>query len=66
MEYQEYEILFESKEKFNNKSNVVIEYDYTSNKPFMVYVLNHKTMEYEPYSGENDLETAIDVANNLI
>ena len=66
MEYQDYEILFETKKTTNNKANVVVEYDSTSNKPFMVYELNIETMEYEPYSGEDTLEIGIDVAKSLI
>jgi len=65
MDYTDYEILYSTEEKTNGKSNVVVEYDSTSNKPFMVYQLNVETLEYESYSGEDDLETAIDVANNL-
>jgi len=65
MDYTDYEILYSTEEKTNGKSNVVVEYDSTSNKPFMAYQLNVETLEYESYSGEDDLETAIDVANNL-
>ena len=65
MDYTDYEILYSTDKKTNGKSNAVVEYNSTSNKPFMVYELNKDTLEYESYSGEDNLEKAIDVADNL-
>jgi len=61
--YSEYEILFKHNTKFENKSISVVEYDPSSNKPFMVYFLNKESLEYELYSGEDTLEFAIEVAS---
>lgn len=63
--YKDYEILYKTKATVKNKSLAIVEYDSTSNKPFMVYGLNRETLEYELYSGENDLDFAIGVADNL-
>lgn len=65
-DYQEYEILYETEEEYQGKSLAVVEYDPSSNKPFMVYKLNMETMEYEPYSGEDELDFAVGVADDLI
>ena len=64
--YYDYEILYSSNEKFDSKSLGLVEYDSTSNKPFMVYLLNTDTMDYEPFSGEDDLDTAINVVDSEI
>ena len=66
MEYQEYEILFGTEEKTEGKENAIVEYNPDINRPFIVYELNKETLEYEMYSGEDKLETAIEVANSLI
>jgi len=63
--YKDYEILYKTKTTIKSKSLAVVEYDSTSNKPFMVYELNKETLEYELYSGEDDLDFAIEVADNL-
>ena len=54
-EYSDYEILFELK-------HAKVEYDSSSNKPFMVLTGNYETGEWEIYSGEDTLEKAKEVA----
>jgi len=65
-EYTDYEILFGTPKEVGGKSKAVVEYDSTSNKPFMVYELNEGNLEYTPYSGEDTLEKAIEVAESLV
>jgi hypothetical protein len=52
-EYGEYEILFQLK-------HALVEYDPSSNRPFMVY--EGSEGEWNAYSGEDTLETAKEVA----
>ena len=64
-QYEEYEILYGTEEETDGKEHCVVEYDPSSNRPFMVYQLNLTSMEYELYSGEDTLDTAISVCNNI-
>jgi len=63
-EFSDYEILYETPEK--NKRHAIVMYDSTVNKPFLVYQLNIETSEYELFSGEDELDFAIGVANSLV
>lgn len=65
-DYEDYEILYQTDEEYDGKSLGVVEYDSSSNKPFMVYILNKDTMDYESFSGEDDLDTAIDVVDSEV
>lgn len=65
-EYDDYEILYQTDDEYEGKSLGVVEYDSSSNKPFMVYILNIDTMDYEFFSGEDDLDTAINVVDSEI
>ncbi len=65
MSYEDYEILYESERNEDNIPLAIVEYDPTSNKPFMVYELTPGENEYHGYSGEDTLEKAISVADEL-
>ena len=61
--YTDYDILFYTDEQINGKAKAIVEYDSSSNKPFMVYEITFINDEYTPYSGEDTLDKAIAVAN---